>query len=260
MIPSFECDYDFDVASEQLKTLTADLVKDLPPAYLFVRLPADCALPSPDHASDGAVYIVREGCLKLYEGDRPIMTFEEGEAVPLPSGSLRLGGPDFSVAVDVVSSQQLGGQASIMRLERFYANLWSNVTARVVQKNSDLLPSTRIYKPGGIIIEQGAVATDVLTLMEGDADVFVDGVKVGEVKTNEFFGVLAAVTDGRRTARVVARTPCAVLAVPKEHFQELIRARPALVEKLIVELGRTITELNTKLVTLAKGKSPKDWA
>src|SRR5262245_16577889 len=103
MIPSFECDYDFDAASARVKQQIAALVAALPPQLRDVRLPADAELPSAELTPDGAVFIVREGCLKLFEGERPLIIFEEGEAVALPAGGLRLSAPDFSVLVDVVT-------------------------------------------------------------------------------------------------------------------------------------------------------------
>jgi CRP-like cAMP-binding protein len=182
---------------------------------------------------------------------------EEGEIVFAPQLPLLLSAPDFSVAVDKIPFSALftdSGAAERVLAEvlEFYAQLWLRILGDVIQSAAQIIPSTRVFQAGETIITQGDAATEVYTLIEGEADVFVDGVKVGEVQTEEFFGILASITKAPRTATVVARTNCAVLCVATEKFQELIRARPVLIEKLVAELSRMVVNLNGKVVELSR--------
>jgi hypothetical protein len=186
------------------------------------------------------------------------MTIEEGECVVVPPSPLVLMTPDFAARVRPVPAELLTEEPSLfVDLWRFFSDLWIAITATVVRTAGDVLPRALVYGLGEIIIEQGTLGQDVYTLMEGEAEAFVDGILVGEIKTNEFFGVIAAVTNTPRTARVIAKTRCTVLAVSQDMFQELIKARPVLIEKLIVEMGRAIVDLNSRVVRLSQVPTQK---
>jgi len=257
MIPTFDSTFDFNPVSERLAALSSQVGLRDPSRELFVRLKADEILPSPASFQEQSLYLVREGCLHIRLDDKVVLMLEEGEIVFAPQLPLLLSAPDFSVAVDKIPFSALftdSGAAERVLAEvlEFYAQLWLRILGEVIQSAAQIIPSTRVFQAGETIITQGDAATEVYTLIEGEADVFVDGVKVGEVQTEEFFGILASITKAPRTATVVARTNCAVLCVATEKFQELIRARPVLIEKLVAELSRMVVNLNGKVVELSR--------
>jgi CRP/FNR family cyclic AMP-dependent transcriptional regulator len=257
VIPTFECPFDFELAAARLLELTAALTARVAPIEVGLRVSCDTVLSGTHEIHGDVVYIVREGGLHIRDGEKLVMIVEEGEVVSVPPTPLVLSSPDFAVVLDLISTKQLKNMDGTLlpawaEIERFQGAFWLSVTASLIRSSAQILPQTRVFSAGSIMIEQGSEANEVFTLLEGEAEVFVDGVKVGEVKTNEFFGILASVTKSPRTARVVARTPCAVLVVDRERFQELIQARPVLVEKLIFELGRMVVDLNSRVVTLSK--------
>src|SRR5690606_30077103 len=92
------------------------------------------------------------------------------------------------------------------------------------------------FNAGETIIQQGAEADQVYTLLEGSADALRDGVKVGEIHADEIFGALAVFTRQKRIASVVATTDCTVLAVRKEEFVDLIEVQPHICMGLIEEM------------------------
>ena len=75
----------------------------------------------------------------------------------------------------------------------------------------------------------------------------VSGKQVGEIKTDEVFGVVAALGETPRTATVIAADTCHVLAISKHEFSELIKLRPTTVSKVMQGMARTIADLNKKL-------------
>jgi hypothetical protein len=108
------------------------------------------------------------------------------------------------------------------------------------------------FEEGQVIIEQGSRGKEVYHMLQGAADVLVDGVKVGEVKENEVFGALAALTSSERSATVKASKDSTIIKVPEEQFLALIRSRPATVLTLIQDMARSITSLNEKVVEMSK--------
>jgi hypothetical protein len=54
----------------------------------------------------------------------------------------------------------------------------------------------------------------VLVIIEGHAEAFVDGLKVGEVPKEEIFGAMAVFTGERRNASVVTSEPSTIMRIP----------------------------------------------
>jgi CRP-like cAMP-binding protein len=106
------------------------------------------------------------------------------------------------------------------------------------------------YRAGETIIQQGSVAHKVYTLLEGSADAVCDGVKVGEIHSNEIFGALAVFTRQPRIASVIATSDCTVLAVRKEEFITLVEHQPHICLGLIEEMAAKINQLNNQLLLL----------
>lgn len=104
------------------------------------------------------------------------------------------------------------------------------------------------FHQGEVIIQQGDEADKVYTLLDGSADAICDGVKVGEVNTNEIFGALAVFTRQPRIASVIATSDCTVLAVRKEEFVDLIDHQPQICMGLIEEMASKINQLNNQLL------------
>jgi signal-transduction protein with cAMP-binding, CBS, and nucleotidyltransferase domain len=104
------------------------------------------------------------------------------------------------------------------------------------------------FHQGEVIIQQGDEADKVYTLLDGSADAVCDGVKVGEVNTNEIFGALAVFTRQPRIASVIATSDCTVLAVRKEEFVDLIDHQPQICMGLIEEMASKINQLNNQLL------------
>ncbi len=109
-----------------------------------------------------------------------------------------------------------------------------------------------IYPVGAVIIQQGDPADDIFSMTEGLAEVLVNDMPVAKIRPGELFGTMAALTGGHRNATVKAVESCSVIRVPKDRFFELIRSRPAAVQGLLVDMAKSITELNEEVVTLRR--------
>jgi len=85
-------------------------------------------------------------------------------------------------------------------------------------------------------------------LIEGHADVLVDGKKVGEVLSDEIFEAMAAFSDTARNVTVRATKSCVVLSLPAQQFIGLMSSRPATVLKLINDMARALVTANKTLI------------
>jgi len=125
------------------------------------------------------------------------------------------------------------------------------IASHYKQDDADFHPEIRQYDEGDIIIEEGGTDNEVYTLLSGAADVLVGDTQVGDIKRDEIFGAIAALTGTPRTAKVIATLECSVLVVASDRFQDLLEKRPDTVTKLIEDMARTIVAGNQKIVDLS---------
>lgn len=133
-----------------------------------------------------------------------------------------------------------------------YIQILAFSLSHVVPQDEELPNEFLQFNTGEMIIEQGTVGLDVYNMLSGRADVLVDGVKVAEIGEEEIFGAVAALTEEKRTATVVANCPCFVIRVPTKSFKFLLKTRPDTVMKLVNDLSRAIIATNNRLLQLEK--------
>jgi MFS family permease len=81
-----------------------------------------------------------------------------------------------------------------------------------------------VFGTGADIVTQGAEADGFYVIQEGRVEVFVDGSRRREEGPGEYFGEIALLRGGRRTATVRALEPVRVLALARDDFLEGIGA------------------------------------
>ena len=127
--------------------------------------------------------------------------------------------------------------------------LLGTLTALIGDENNPKSLGFQHFKSGEVIIREGDPANEVYSIVEGHADVFVNGVKVGEVLEEEIFGDMALFTNTPRTATVIATKSCMVLVVPGDQFMTLIKNHPKICMNLIEHMARKIVSLNDQVLT-----------
>lgn len=115
----------------------------------------------------------------------------------------------------------------------------------------EFTPEFRQYEKGAVIIEEDTEDDEVYTLMSGSAKVMFNNTEVGEVNKNEIFGAIAALTNTKRTASIVATSNCETIVVKSDNFRGLLTARPDTVQQLISDMARTIISCNERIKDLS---------
>lgn len=216
-----------------------------------------------DYFEDDKLYLISEGAVRFSIEGQLFMLFEEGDLLGidvqrnLESTNIST---DFAIKVKVLSKKKfleiVLGDAELSALWLEYLNSQARLFLRLSGSflKGGLEPETQFenLNKGDTIIEQGTQSTEVFTMIDGAADVLVDGVKVGEVAEGEIFGCLSAMTDTPRSATVIATTNCMVVRLPEDQFLDLIKSRPETVMSLCRDMANTIVGLNKKVVGLSK--------
>lgn len=93
---------------------------------------------------------------------------------------------------------------------------------------------TEIRVPAGReLIRQGERGLDFAIVIEGQADVVRDGDRVARLGPGTFFGELALMGEGERTATVVASTPMRLYVLHRVEFDRLLEFVPSIRDQVL---------------------------
>jgi CRP/FNR family transcriptional regulator, cyclic AMP receptor protein len=79
---------------------------------------------------------------------------------------------------------------------------------------------------GKVMAEEGDRGREFFVLLEGEADVTKGDRSINTMKSGDFFGEIALVTQMPRTASVTATTPVRVLVITERDFGALLKRTP----------------------------------
>jgi CRP-like cAMP-binding protein len=120
--------------------------------------------------------------------------------------------------------------------------LLSGLSEKQLTKLADRL-KTRTYDEGDVIIQQGKGGEGLFILSEGSAKATRtlqdrDQITVNEFHKGEFFGELALLDDGLRTASVIATSPVKCSILIRWDFQAILKAEPEMAVFMLEELAK----------------------
>ncbi len=98
------------------------------------------------------------------------------------------------------------------------------------------------HDEGHTIISEGDQGAGFQLILEGEARVARGGRTVARLGPGEFYGEMALIDQGARTATVIAVTPLTVLAIAAWDFRPLVKRRPEMAWKLLVHLTGRLRE------------------
>lgn len=94
------------------------------------------------------------------------------------------------------------------------------------------------YPAGTLIVEAGSTGHGLYVITEGRAVVRKDGRTVAQLGPGEFFGEIAVLDDGPRTADVRAETDTVCLTLVAWEVRPLLMENASLTFKMLMELVR----------------------
>ena len=88
-----------------------------------------------------------------------------------------------------------------------------------------------------LLIKQGSPSDSFYVLMEGKADVEVDGNPRPPLKDGDFFGEISMLDRGPATATVVTSTPVKAMVMSHAQFREAIKSSDPLLSTVIAAMA-----------------------
>jgi CRP/FNR family cyclic AMP-dependent transcriptional regulator len=100
----------------------------------------------------------------------------------------------------------------------------------------------RSFKEGETVVEEGATGTSVFVIVDGNATVSVGGEMKASLGPGDYFGEMAAMDDGTRSASIVAATDLDVCFLTPWEFRPFVEEHPEVGWKLLRSLARRLRE------------------
>jgi CRP-like cAMP-binding protein len=90
---------------------------------------------------------------------------------------------------------------------------------------------------GRKLTSQGQAGDTFYVLLEGEADVDVDGRHRRTLRVGDFFGEISMLDRGAATATVVSRTPARLMVMSHSQFRDAIKANDTLLSQVMAAIG-----------------------
>jgi CRP-like cAMP-binding protein len=103
------------------------------------------------------------------------------------------------------------------------------------------------FGPGESVVREGDLGETMFVVLEGEGKVVRRGKKVGTVLPGDFFGELAAIDAGPRSASVVAVTRLRVLRLFRRHLMAMLKDEPQVTLKLLDGIVRRVRQIDRSL-------------
>lgn len=215
------------------------------------------------HFDTNQMFLITDGMMHFTHEGQTLVSFDDGDLVGitrafnLPSPTIRV--DEFVEVLLIDRDALLRHIYSDKRRQHYWSHflvcqnsLLINQLANISKEPRKTISGFQNYQPGDVIIKEGDEAEHVYTLISGEADVLANGVQVGEVSEDEVFGAMAVFTGEKRSATVIARSFCTIMAVPQNAFINLIEAQPKVAVNLIENLARRINAMNHQIIEQTK--------
>lgn len=213
-----------------------------------------------------SVFYIKEGSIKETFAGQVIVIYEEGDLIGvdgLLQHKLTRYENDFAVKVKEYDGQKFldeifNDKNKFTAWHQYLTCLTQSyqlLMCHFSQQDTSFSPEFRHFDRDDVIIEENTEGDEVFTLISGSANVMINNIQVGEINKDEIFGAIAALTNTRRNASIIATSACDTIVVKSDSFRSLLSARPDTVQKLVNDMARTIVSCNEKILELSEEKS-----
>ena len=103
------------------------------------------------------------------------------------------------------------------------------------------------FRAGRVICNEGALGAGLHMVIEGETRVQVNGRTKRRLGPGSFFGEIALLDGGPRSATVIAETDVMTLSLPMWSFRSLLKAHPTLALKMLEEVGQRLRSTEKSL-------------
>ena len=117
--------------------------------------------------------------------------------------------------------------------------LFAGLTKRHLRRIADLTSEQR-WMQGASLAEEGKPGDTFHVMMEGEARVVRRGRRIARLIPGDFFGEIALIDGGPRTASVIADTPVTTITLDRRRFRKMLDEDPSIAATMLEELAKRL--------------------
>jgi len=119
--------------------------------------------------------------------------------------------------------------------------LFSLATKKELKSISDRF-EMREVTAGTHLTDEGKYGRDFFVVLSGSASCEVGGRRIRTFERGDFFGELALIAGGPRSATIIAETPMVVLALDRREFNTVLHTSPTVALKVLRSVASRLQE------------------
>ena len=93
---------------------------------------------------------------------------------------------------------------------------------------------------GRQLTRQGRPSNAFYVILDGEADVEIDGEARGKLKKGDFFGEISMLDRGNATATVTTSTPAKLMVMSHAQFRDVVKTSDPILVKVLAVMGRRL--------------------
>ena len=125
--------------------------------------------------------------------------------------------------------------------------LFSNFGGRQLERLGSLADEVDV-PDGKVLMRQGEIGNDMMILVSGQVAVERDDVRVNTLGPGDFFGEIALVDEGPRTATVTTEGPGRLLVIGHRDFHSMMEEFPEVADQVMRALANRLRTLEPDAV------------
>ena len=95
---------------------------------------------------------------------------------------------------------------------------------------------------GEQLLKEGSLPHEFFVIEDGAVEIRRDGERIAELGTGDFFGEIALLEGGLRTATVVATTPVRLIVMSTQEFRRMEQELPAVADRVHSAVRARLTD------------------
>ena len=101
------------------------------------------------------------------------------------------------------------------------------------------------FPAGKELTRQGERGAEAFLLLDGKANLRIDGNQVATYGPGDWFGEMALLDQGPRVGTITTETPTKAIVFSAQEFGGLLAEAPSIARKMLVEMGKRLRDAET---------------
>lgn len=103
------------------------------------------------------------------------------------------------------------------------------------------------FPAGKVVFEAGEAGESMYVVLEGEVSILIGQTVIEDVAPGSFFGEMALIDQGERSATAMAKTDCRLVPVNKRRFQFLVQEHPYFALEVMETLAKRLRRMDRKM-------------